>query len=73
MTHLAYNLATGEVLTTNHVNHLKRWVKRHTESDRKWYAEQGKRCPRYRWVYAHGASYTDCVAKLTARATWGQP
>jgi hypothetical protein len=24
-------------------------------------------------VFAHGASYTDCVAKLTARATWGQP
>ena len=73
MTHLAYNLATGEVLTTNRANHLKRWVKRHTESDRKWFAEQGKELPRHRWVFAHGSSYTDCIAKLTARATWGQP
>lgn len=45
MTHLAYNTATGEILTTNRANHLKRWVKRHTESDRKWYAEQGKELP----------------------------
>jgi hypothetical protein len=73
MTHLAYNLTTGEVLTTTNGNYLKRWVKRHTENDRKWFAEQGKELPRYRWVFAHGGSYTDCIAKLTARATWGQP
>jgi hypothetical protein len=24
-------------------------------------------------VFAHGGGYTDCIAKLTARATWGQP
>lgn len=73
MTHLAYNTATGEVLTTTNGNHLKRWVKRHTEHDRKWFAAQGQELPRYRWVFAHGKDYTDCIAKLTARATWGQP
>lgn len=67
MTHLAYNIATGEVLTTNHSNHLKRWVKRHTESDRKWFNRQGEELPRYCWVFAHGKDYTECVAKLTIR------
>lgn len=67
MTHLAYNLATEEVLTTNHSNHLKRWVARHTANDRKWAKANGMELPRYRWVFAHGGSYTDCVAKLTAR------
>lgn len=67
MTHLAYNLATGEVLTTNHSNHLKRWVARHTANDRKWAKANGVELPRYRWVFAHGGSYTDCVAKLMAR------
>ena len=67
MTHLAYNLATGEVLTTNHGNHLKRWVARHTANDRKWATRWGEKLPRYRWVFAHGKDYTDCVAKLTAR------
>jgi hypothetical protein len=71
MTHLAYNLATGEVLTTNRANHLKRWVARHTANDRKYYAAIGETCPPYRWVFAHGKSYTDCVAKLTARGIWG--
>ena len=67
MTHLAYNLATGEVLTTNHANHLKRWVARHIANDRKYYAAIGETCPANRWVFAHGGSYTECVAKLTAR------
>lgn len=69
--HLAYNLTTGEVLTTNHANHLKRWVKRHTANDRKWAQAHGEVLPPYRWVFAHGKDYTDCVAKLTARGTWG--
>ena len=67
MTHTAYNLSTGEVLTTNHVNHLKRWVARHTANDRKWAMAHGESLPTYRWVFAHGATYTECVAKLTAR------
>lgn len=71
MTHLAYNLATGEVLTTNRANHLKRWVARHIANDRKYYAAIGETCPANRWVFAHGGSYTDCVAKLTARGTLG--
>ena len=25
--HCAYNFITGEILSTNHANHLKRWVK----------------------------------------------
>jgi hypothetical protein len=73
MTHLAYNLATGEVLTTNRANRLKRWVKRHTANDREWAKANEIELPRHCWVFAHGSSYTDCIAKLTARATWGQP
>ena len=67
MTHLAYNLSTGEVLTTNRANHLKRWVARHTANDRKWAAAHGESLPCYRWVFAHGNSYTDCCAKLAMR------
>lgn len=67
MTHLAYNLSTGEVLTTNHANHLKRWVARHTANDRKWAAAHNEALPPYRWIFAHGKDYNDCVAKLTAR------
>ena len=70
MTHLAYNLATGEVLTTNHANHLKRWVAHHIANDRKWAARWGEKFPRNRWVFAHGKDYTDCVAKLTARRVY---
>lgn len=69
--HVAYNLATGEILTTNSGNHLKRWVKRHIANDRKWFKKQGLACPPNRWVFAHGGSYDDCVAKFTARGIWG--
>jgi hypothetical protein len=69
--HLAYNLATGEVLTTNRGNHLKRWVKRHDTNDRKYFVAIGQTCPPSRWIFAHGKDYNDCVAKLTARGTWG--
>lgn len=69
--HLAYNLTTGEVLTTNHGSHLKRWVKRHDANCRKWFEAQGQVCPPNRWVFAHGKDYTDCIAKLTARGIWG--
>lgn len=69
--HLAYNTTTGEILTTNRSNHLKRWVKRHDINDRKWFAAHGLPCPPSRWVFAHGKDYDDCVAKLTARGNWG--
>lgn len=67
MTHLAYNLTTGEVLTTNHANHLKRWVVRHTANDQAWARANGEVLPKYKWKFAHGKDYTDCVAKLAAR------
>jgi hypothetical protein len=71
MTHLAYNLTNGEILTTNRANHLKRWVMRHTANDRAWAEAHGENLPPYVWVYAHGATYDDCVAKLSARGAWG--
>lgn len=67
MTHLAYNLSTGEVLTTNRANHLKRWVARHTANDRKWAAAHNEVLPPYRWVFAHGKDYVECCAKLAVR------
>ena len=69
--HLAYNLATGEVLITDRVNHLKRWVARHIANDRKYFAAVGQPCPPNRWIFAHGKDYDDCVAKLTVRGIWG--
>lgn len=67
MTHLAYNLGTGEVLTTNHANHLKRWVARHSAQDIAWCKAHGGDLRGYKWVFAHGGNYSDCVAKLTVR------
>ena len=69
--HLAYNPITGEILTTNRSNHLKRWVKHHCANDRKYYATIGQPCPPFRWIFAHGKDYNDCIAKLTARGIWG--
>lgn len=70
-THVAYNLSTGEILSTNLANGLKRWVAHHIANDRKWFAAQGEACPPNRWVFAHGKNFDDCVAKLTARKVWG--
>ena len=39
--HTAYNLATGEILTTDRANHLKRWLARHIADDRKWFEKYG--------------------------------
>ena len=52
--HTAYNLATGEILTTDRANHLKRWLARHIADDRKWFEKYGVPCPPNRWVFAHG-------------------
>ena len=47
MTHAAFNLTTGEVLTTNHANTLKRSVKRNTA----WNVAHGY--GKGKWVFAH--------------------
>lgn len=69
--HVAYNLATGEILTTNTANQLKRWVARHIAADNKWAKACGLAPIPHKWVFAHGGSYDDCIAKLTARKVWG--
>lgn len=71
MTHLAYNVATGEILTAPcGGNQFKRWVARHTANDLAWCKANGVAIT-YKWAFAHGGTYDECVAKLTARHTWG--
>lgn len=72
-THVAYCLITGEILTTNRSNYLKRWVARHSANDHEWFAAQGLPDEGHRWVFAHGKDFDDCVAKLTARKKFGTP
>lgn len=67
MTHSAYNLLTGEVLTTNRANHLKRWVARHTANDVAWMRNHGEDLTGYQWIFAHGSNWDDCAAKLTVK------
>ena len=55
--HIAYNLVTGEVLETNHANHLKRWVNRISFWDKKHGYPTGK------WVFAHGKDAQERVLK----------
>ena len=57
MTHAAMNLITGEVLTTNHANTLKRHVKRNTAWDIAHGYGKGK------WVFAHGSDWQTKFAK----------
>ena len=45
--HCAYNLTTGEILTCNNGNQLKRWVASRSENDKKFY-----NC-RSQWVFGH--------------------
>lgn len=71
MTHLAYNIITGEVLTTNQGNQLKRWVVRHSINDNKWAKANGYPPIGHRWIFAHGKDHNECIAKLTIRGTWG--
>lgn len=49
--HAAFNLTTGEVLTTNHVKHLNRRIRQIT----RWNAAHG--LGPSRWVFAHGAGW----------------
>lgn len=67
MIHVAYNLSTGECLSTNSGNRLKRWIARHTANDRKWAQTTGQALPPYRWVFVHGGSWDDCSAKLAQK------
>ena len=46
--HAAYNLETGEVITTNNGNHLKRCVARAS----RWNRTHGY--PVGTWIFAHG-------------------
>lgn len=60
--HAAYNIATGEVLTSNHMRHLNRRVKR---------IERWNRAHGYgagRWVFAHGAGWAEKLAHKTEKA-----
>jgi hypothetical protein len=57
MTHAAFNLTTGEVLTSNHANTLKRRVKRNTAWDIAHGYGKGE------WVFAHGSDWQSKFAK----------
>ena len=72
MTHAAYNLITGEVLTTNRANHLKRWVARHSKNDNDWARANGYQFIGHKWVFAHGTSWDDCAAKLAVKLGKGE-
>jgi len=45
--HVAYNIDTDEIITSNHSNHLKRLVKQNN----KWNREH--ELPTGRWLFAH--------------------
>ncbi len=55
MKHVAYNLITGEVITSNTGNELKRCVERNERWNRTNNFGKGK------WVFAHGANAFDKI------------
>jgi hypothetical protein len=57
MTHAAFNLTTGEVLTSTHANTLKRRVKRNTA----WDIAHGY--GKSVWVFAHGSGWQNKFAE----------
>lgn len=61
--HAAFNLVTGEVLTTNHANHLKRWVARNN----RWSMQAGQ--PVGCWVFAHGKDWSEKLVNKVVQAT----
>lgn len=70
-THLAYNLDTREVITSNcGGNSFKRLISHRTASEFKTDLMIGK-TPNYRWLFAHGDDLCDCMTKLRARGVWG--
>lgn len=55
-THAAYNITTGEVLTSNHANCLKRWVAHNVNRTIREGGEVGV------WVFAHGKGWKRSLA-----------
>lgn len=53
MKHAAVNVITGDVITTNNGNYLKRLVKRHNNWNRNHGYEVGK------WNFYHGENWRD--------------
>lgn len=60
--HIAYNIVTGEVITTTRGNHLKRLVARNQAWDIAHGYGKGK------WMFAHGS---DCEEKMSRRLAEG--
>lgn len=60
--HAAYNLATGEIITCERANYLKKCVAYRQKTDREYFGVNG------RWVWAHGAN---AVEKVCAKANRG--
>lgn len=61
-THAAYNLTTGEILTCEHANCLKKCVAIVQKTNREYFGING------RWIWAHGANAID---KVCAKANRG--
>ena len=55
-THAAYNITTGEVLTSKHANHLKRLVAYRTWANLEFGEGYSK------WVFAHGKNWKRSLA-----------
>ena len=55
-THAAYNITTGEVLTSQHANYLKRWVAYNVSRNIREGGEAGV------WVFAHGKNWKRSLA-----------
>lgn len=64
MKHIAYNIETGEVITTNHSNYLKRCVKQANHWNRAHNYPLGK------WLFAHNEQGIERIRReINARAT----
>lgn len=55
--HGAYCLETGEIICSNHGNHLKRLVAYSNKWDKK----------KYHWIFAHGKNEDDVCNKLAQK------
>jgi hypothetical protein len=68
MTHVAYNTTTKEIITSNcGGNTFKRMIAHRTATEKSF----GRAISNYRWVFAHGGSFEDCMAKLVNRGYGG--
>lgn len=57
MKHVAYNIETGEVITTTTSNGLKRFVKQHNQ----WNVEH--HCTTGTWLFAHNKQGIDRIRR----------